>query len=158
MTMNKDENELISHILSTKNAIFKQSTRSFIDQDHMIEVPLSWVKTWGWDRTVYILMNEDAEASSEETQIGIEDVLAEMNNIYKTKNADYGDAFGKSLEKFGLIAAVVRMGDKMNRLDTLVGSEKNREVRDETLYDTFQDLANYSAMTCLWLKQHGRDM
>lgn len=81
-----------------------------------------------------------------------EKILSEMNNTYIRKNSDYGNSFDISLDKFGLIASVVRISDKFNRLENLV---KNKEqlVKDESIRDTFMDMANYCAMTVAWMDQ-----
>jgi hypothetical protein len=73
-------------------------------------------------------------------------VCAELNRIYKAKNQDYGDSFGASVKEWGLIAAVVRMDDKMRRLKHLV---KNDAKVDESIRDTLLDLANYAIMTIM---------
>ncbi len=74
-------------------------------------------------------------------------VTAELRGIYSRKNIDYGDSFKISLEKFGRMAYVVRASDKMLRLEQLVNNEA--QVKDESFYDTVQDLANYSIMLLL---------
>lgn len=79
-------------------------------------------------------------------------VLQEISDMYHRKNHDYGDSFRKSLEEFGLVAAVVRMSDKMERIKTLIkGEEAGKEalVRDEKIRDTLMDLANYAIMTVM---------
>lgn len=78
------------------------------------------------------------------------DITTNMAKTYVAKNHDYGDSFDNSLDKFGLIASIVRMGDKMNRLETLV--TKKAQVKDESVEDTLLDLANYSIMTVMWLR------
>ena len=79
-----------------------------------------------------------------------EQICKDLHWIYLTKNADYGDSFKESLDKHGLIAAVVRMSDKLNRLDSL--KDKAGQVDDETLSDTALDLANYAIMTAMWIE------
>lgn len=75
----------------------------------------------------------------------IAELLSGMLDTYKRKNHDYGDAFHDSIVEFGLVAAVVRMNDKMQRIKTLV--KKEAEVKDESIRDTLLDLANYCVMT-----------
>jgi hypothetical protein len=75
-----------------------------------------------------------------------ETVCSELNRIYKAKQHDYGNSFGESVKEWGLIAAVIRMDDKMRRLKTLITSE--RQV-DESIRDTLLDLANYSIMAIM---------
>lgn len=81
-------------------------------------------------------------------------ILEQIHAIYKAKNADYGDSFSQSVAKYGLIASMVRIGDKMNRLETLVanGNDK-RLVADETIKDTLLDLAGYAIMTIMELER-----
>lgn len=80
-----------------------------------------------------------------------EQVLEEMKATYIRKNSDYGNSFDQSLDKFGLIASVVRLGDKMNRIESLVKNPNKQQVLDESIRDTFMDMANYSAMTVAWM-------
>ena len=56
------------------------------------------------------------------------------------KNHDYGNSASELYNKFGLISYIVRMNDKINRVNTLVG--KRAEVEDEKIEDTLLDLAN----------------
>lgn len=72
-------------------------------------------------------------------------------NTFCKKNHDYGSSFEQSLDKHGLIAGVVRMEDKMNRISTLVDGHKHAEIASESLADTLRDLSNYSAMAACWL-------
>lgn len=76
-----------------------------------------------------------------------ETVCAELNRIYKAKNVDYGDSFGESIDEFGLIAAIVRMDDKMRRLKTLI--KQPAKVKSETMKDTLLDLSNYGIMAIM---------
>lgn len=73
-----------------------------------------------------------------------------VHDVYVRKNHDYGDSFGKSFKKYGIIAALVRMEDKWNRLENLAGGTKQK-VMDESIRDTCLDLANYCLMTIMEL-------
>lgn len=68
------------------------------------------------------------------------------------KNHDYGNSFEESLDQFGIIASLVRMQDKMLRLQSLTDESKTQRVGSESLIDTLEDLSNYAAMTACWLK------
>lgn len=68
------------------------------------------------------------------------------------KNHDYGNSFEESLDQFGIIASLVRMQDKMLRLQSLTDESKTQQVGSESLLDTLEDLSNYAAMTACWLK------
>ncbi len=78
-------------------------------------------------------------------------ICAELRDIYRKKNIDYGDSFKISLDKFGRMAYVVRASDKMLRLEQLVNNEA--QVTDEKFIDTVRDLANYSIMFLLHEKE-----
>lgn len=68
------------------------------------------------------------------------------------KNSDYGNSFEESLDKHGIVASIVRMGDKMNRLEALTDESRTQQVGSESLIDTLEDLSNYAALTACWLK------
>lgn len=79
----------------------------------------------------------------------------EMCELYEKKNTDYGDSFNTSLSKYGLIAALTRISDKFNRLESLI-LNKEQKIKDEKLEDTLIDLANYAMMTVLWIKNDSK--
>lgn len=68
------------------------------------------------------------------------------------KNHDYGNSFEESLDQFGIVASIVRMSDKMKRLESLTDESKTQQVGSESLLDTLEDLSNYAAMTACWLR------
>lgn len=79
-----------------------------------------------------------------------ESLLRQIHDTYIKKNHDYGDSFSRSYKKYGLVAAMVRMEDKWNRLDNLaMGAEQ--KVSDESIRDTLLDLAGYCIMTTMEL-------
>lgn len=84
-----------------------------------------------------------------------EEVCNMLHETYKKKNHDYGDSFGKSMEKRGIIAAMVRMEDKWNRLDNLTSNTREIKVDSESIADTLLDLANYCIMTYMELVLNG---
>lgn len=71
---------------------------------------------------------------------------------FKRKNHDYGNSFEKSLDTFGLVAGIVRMNDKFERLVSLNDPNKDAQIASESLVDTLEDLSNYAAMAACWLK------
>ena len=76
-------------------------------------------------------------------------ITQDMTKTYAAKNHDYGNSFEQSLDEFGLVASIVRIGDKMNRIKSLI--KKEAQVKDESIKDTLLDLASYSVMTLMWL-------
>ena len=84
-----------------------------------------------------------------------DDILKEMSDLHKLKNADYGNSFDKLLDNLkddvpAEIVFFIRASDKLNRIKSL--AKKEASVKEEKLYDTVIDLANYSAMFARWLK------
>lgn len=73
-------------------------------------------------------------------------------NVFCRKNHDYGNSFEKSLDTFGLVAGIVRMSDKFERLVSLNDPSKDAQIASESLVDTLEDLSNYAAMAACWLK------
>ena len=74
-------------------------------------------------------------------------ICEELNEIYARKNHDYGDSFGKGYAEYGIVMAVIRLEDKLNRLKSLIKAESL--VKDESIEDTLMDLANYAIMTVM---------
>lgn len=83
------------------------------------------------------------------------DITINMAKTYAAKNHDYDNSFEQSCDKFGIIASVVRLGDKMNRIESL--TTKEAEIKEESIKDTLLDLANYAIMTVMWLNQQPKE-
>ena len=77
-------------------------------------------------------------------------ICEKLNALYKAKNTDYGDSFGKSYKEYGLTMPCIRLEDKLNRLKSLNFS-KSAKV-NESIEDTLMDLANYAIMTLIELE------
>lgn len=79
-------------------------------------------------------------------------IATEIADLYERKNADYGDSFGRSVEKYGLISALTRISDKFNRLESLILKNVEAQVCTESLRDTALDLAAYAIMLTIEIK------
>ena len=75
-----------------------------------------------------------------------------LNTIYEQKNKAYGNSFGETFEKLGLISAITRISDKYNRLVNLA-THPNINKGDEAIEDTLLDMANYCLMTYMELQK-----
>ena len=76
----------------------------------------------------------------------------QLNSIYEQKNNAYGNSFGETFEKLGIISAITRISDKYNRLVNLaIHPEINKG--DEAIEDTLLDMANYCLMTYMELQK-----
>lgn len=79
----------------------------------------------------------------------LENVQKDALEMFKKKNADYGDAFAK----FGVIGVLMRIEDKIQR--SLSISKNNiTMVNDESIRDTLLDLHNYAAMAIMLLDEN----
>lgn len=86
-----------------------------------------------------------------------EDVTIALRNLYEAKNRDYGDSFGQSFQKWGLPMSCIRLGDKMNRLESFA-QKKEMFVNDESVEDTLMDMANYAIMTLVEIRMEREKM
>ena len=75
-------------------------------------------------------------------------VQQEALELFKKKNKDYGDSFAT----YGPIGVIVRIGDKISRLNSITKNGINM-VNDESLRDTLIDLHNYSAMAVMLMDE-----
>ena len=69
--------------------------------------------------------------------------------LFKKKNADYGDAFAK----YGTIGVLMRIEDKIQRSLSITKNGVNL-VSDEGIKDTLLDLHNYAAMALMLLEEN----
>jgi hypothetical protein len=83
-----------------------------------------------------------------------EALCKKIHNTYRQKNHDYGDSFGQTFEKLGIISALTRISDKYNRICSLATlPDEERAVVDEAIEDTLLDMANYCLMTVIELQK-----
>ena len=76
-------------------------------------------------------------------------VQKEGLELFSKKNKDYGDAFAN----YGTVGVLVRMGDKIQRLQSITTSGITLN-KDEKLRDTLIDLHNYAAMAIMLLDEN----
>lgn len=92
----------------------------------------------------------DDGASTQEQQLtetfeqAVDQVFAEMRALMLRKQRDYGQG---NISAFGEFGVLVRANDKMERLKNLLG--KGREPSNESVEDTWMDLANYAVIALL---------
>lgn len=81
------------------------------------------------------------------------DITNRMADTFERKNSTYGNSFAKSVNKYGMIAALTRISDKFNRIENLILGGSNN-VPDESIKDTLLDLACYSVMTLMEVEKN----
>lgn len=69
-------------------------------------------------------------------------------DLMRKKNADYaaGDDPYRNFRQFGLMGILVRLGDKLARLQSFVENGQKFHVQDEGLKDTLIDVVNYAIL------------
>ena len=75
----------------------------------------------------------------------------ELCELYEAKNKAYANSFGDTYNKLGIISAVTRISDKYNRLCNLA-TNPDIDNLGESIEDTLKDLASYSIMTLIELR------
>lgn len=78
----------------------------------------------------------------------LQTVQEEARELFRKKNADYGDAFAT----YGTVGVLVRLGDKIKRLQSITVKSVSL-VEDEKMRDTLIDLHNYAAMGIMLLDE-----
>lgn len=79
-------------------------------------------------------------------QKSINDVQKKQFEIFKKKNGDYGNSY----QSTGLIGILVRMIDKLKRIEQL--QTREAEIVSETIEDTWLDLSIYSILAIMIVK------
>lgn len=97
-------------------------------------------------------MLADKERSAKHVESDtFESVLNEMKELHVKKNADYGDAAHTNFLRYGPVASLSRLSEKMQRAEHIFLSGKC-EVKDEPLTSTLIAMAITSAMLYMELK------
>lgn len=78
-------------------------------------------------------------------------IANELCELYEAKNKAYANSFGDTCKKLGIISAVTRISDKYNRLCNLA-TNPDIDNLGESIEDTLKDLASYSIMTLIELR------
>lgn len=75
-------------------------------------------------------------------------IAEDIASLYEIKDNAYGDSFGDTFAKLGIVSAATRISDKTNRLCRLV-AHPHIDDMGESIKDTLMDLAAYSIMTLM---------
>jgi hypothetical protein len=73
-------------------------------------------------------------------------LLVDLFETFKKKQACYGKG---NIAKFGELGTLVRAYDKIERLYNLVYQQKDNKIPEETIADTWLDLADYALIALL---------
>ena len=110
-------------------------------------------------KSVYTIVNDGRVINFVKEDFQLNDLVEKhlilcnkLNTIYEQKNKAYGNSFGETFEKLGLISAITRISDKYNRLVNLA-THPDINKGDEAIEDTLLDMANYCLMTYMELQK-----
>lgn len=89
-------------------------------------------------------MDSSSDRKEGSCQVPLKSLMAQQRTIYDRKNTDYDNSFHHTVERFGLVAALVCVTDKMERIKRL--QHNTAQTQDESLCDTVSDALNYLLM------------
>lgn len=79
-------------------------------------------------------------------------LTSDMIATYSRKNKDYGNSFSRMCEEYGNTYPIIHLDEKLARIKSILLTGDNA-VKDETAVDSLLDLACYSLMTIMELKE-----
>lgn len=89
-------------------------------------------------------------------EFSLDKITSDIVDLLVRKNANYGNSFDRQMDEYGMIAAVIRLDDKMSRLRALTKGEPDKV--GESVDDTLRDIVGYTLLTLNWLaNQSGED-
>jgi hypothetical protein len=81
----------------------------------------------------------------------IDNICNEVKELLKKKNADYDSSFSKLYKKYGTLSSLIRLEDKINRLENLCNGH-NPQI-NESIDDTLMDIIGYCILTLVERKK-----
>lgn len=78
----------------------------------------------------------------------LEEIMENCLDLYKKKNADYGNSFAEVYKELGFESGLVQILHKVNRIKGIYNNNR-AEVENESIRDSLIDLANYALMTAV---------
>lgn len=88
----------------------------------------------------------------EKNEVTFKEIAEELTDLQAKKNADYDNAYMKDIEKYGMVASLIPINHKLNRLDNLITKVEKPMVQAESLEDSFLDLAGYAIMAVQYIR------
>lgn len=82
-------------------------------------------------------------------EFSLDKITSEIVDLLVRKNANYGNSFDRQMDEYGMLAAVIRLDDKMSRLRALTKGEPDKV--GESVDDTLRDIVGYTLLTLNWL-------
>lgn len=79
----------------------------------------------------------------------IKELAMSIAELVNKKNADYGDSYMKLRDRFGWQSFIIRLYDKLFRLENLFQAVDGAKV-DESIEDTLKDIIGYCLLELLY--------
>ena len=81
------------------------------------------------------------------------DLHKQLAETYYAKNRAYGNSFDKNCVKYGLVAGLIPIANKFDRLEALMRAKT--PDNGEPITDTLLDMANYCLMLASMVRYSG---
>ncbi len=124
-------NDYDSHLFRCSKAIFDKYCVPIIKENKITGYESLWDNKYNMDHTFKDIANNSFES-----------ICNELISLQKDKNLYYGESYSKNVSKYGLIAGLIPISNKFNRLEILC----NNPHAVESIEDTLKDLACYAIM------------
>lgn len=100
---------------------------------------------------------EDKSYFALESKSRINRIAEDIATLVNRKNNDYGNSFGKLFEKYGYMSYLIRINDKISRLESLTINNKEQQVKEESVKDTLMDIVGYTLLMLNILEGKGEE-
>ena len=88
-----------------------------------------------------------------ESKNGVYHTIAnEVADLVQKKNRDYGSSFDNLIDKYGIIGYLIRISDKISRIEALSKKNDNALVKDEKMEDTLKDIIGYTILMINYIR------
>lgn len=84
----------------------------------------------------------------------INNTCSELAILLKEKNHKYGDSFAKTVDEYGKAVLLLRIQDKLNRLKQLLILKDPCNDKEESIEDTFLDIAGYAVLARIYIQDN----
>lgn len=78
----------------------------------------------------------------------VREIALEIAQMVEKKNEDYGESYRKTREKWGPQAFLIRITDKINRLESILNK---KAIHFESYEDTIRDIAGYCILELAYI-------
>jgi hypothetical protein len=141
-TLNFDKNHLMNMILTLDEMIDKKIWK-FDDIEYDYELAKTITQYWVALSSFSILASKEIDL-----KFSLDEYRDIVNKTVIKKQKDYGPS---NILRFGLNGLIIRMHDKIGRLENLFNNNLNPE--NESIKDNLLDVIGYSVLSIMWINQ-----